>query len=78
MRQRGRVGVVASETAVLQPDFGPKRPDPPRELKPRAPAEIWRETCAAEPAEFFTPGAVLAMLADYCAHREVAEKLAAN
>ena len=37
--------------------------------------EIWRETCAAEPAEFFTPGAVAGMLADYCAHREVAEKL---
>ena len=37
--------------------------------------EIWIETCAAEPAEFFTPGAVAGMLADYCAHREVAEKL---
>lgn len=74
MRQRGRPSVVASETAVVQPDFGTKRPDPPRELTPRA-RDIWKETCAAEPAGFFTPGAVLNMLADYCAHREVAEKL---
>ena len=71
MRQRGRVSVASK---VVQPDFGPKRPDPPPDMPARQ-QEIWRETCAAEPAEFFTPGAVAGMLADYCAHREVAEKL---
>lgn len=72
MRQRGRASIAS--TSVVAPDFGTKRPDPPPELSERQ-REIWVETCAAEPAGFFTPGAVLGMLADYCAHREVAEKM---
>lgn len=72
MRQRGRVS--AAQASVVSPDFGTKRPDPPPEMPARQ-RVIWRDTCAAEVAGFFTPGAVLGMLADYCAHREVAEKL---
>ena len=66
--------ISAAEVAVVAPDFGTKRPDPPPELTARQRA-IWAETVAAEPVGFFTSGAVLAMLTDYCAHREVAEKL---
>ncbi len=61
----------------MAPNFGGKRPDPPRELTKRQ-AEIWRETTAAEPVGFFTPGAVLGMLTDYCAHRQGAEMLTAK
>jgi hypothetical protein len=71
----GRISVAAA--AVVAPDFGGKRPDPPPELNERQRA-IWTDTCAAEPVGFFTPGAVLGMLGDYCAHREVAEKLTAK
>ena len=74
MGNRGRVSIA--EAAVVAPNFGTKRPEPPPELTPRQ-QELWRETCAAEAAEFFTPGAVLGLLADYCAHREAAEKLTA-
>jgi hypothetical protein len=74
MRRAGRIS--AAESAVVAPDFGGKRPEPPPELTERQ-REIWRLTTAAEPVGFFTPGAVLAMLADYCAHREAAEKLSA-
>jgi hypothetical protein len=72
MRRAGRIS--AAEAAIVAPDFGGKRPDPPPELTERQQA-IWRETVAAEPVGFFTNGAVLGMLADYCAHRDVAEKL---
>ena len=44
---------------------------------PDIPYPAWRETCAAEPADFFSTGAVQQMLIDYVAHREVAEKLTA-
>lgn len=74
MPRTGRISAAAA--AVVNANFGTKRPDPPPELTERQ-REIWRITTAAEPAEFFTPGAVLAMLADYCAHREAAEKLTA-
>jgi hypothetical protein len=73
MRRAGRISAAEAAT-VVQPDFGGKRPDPPPELTKRE-QDIWRTTTAAEPAGFFTDGAVLAMLADYCAHRECAEKL---
>jgi hypothetical protein len=72
MRKAGRIS--AAESAVVTADFGGKRPDPPPELNERQQA-IWRITVAAEPVGFFTPGAVTGMLADYCCHREVAEKL---
>lgn len=73
---RGRGGRISAAEEVIAANFGPKRPEPPPELTSRQ-REIWQATTAAEPAEFFTPGAVLAMLADYCAHREAAEKLTA-
>lgn len=74
MRTRGRVSTA--EAAVVVAEFGGKRPDPPEHMPDRQ-AEIWRETTASEPAGFFATGAALAMLADYCRHREVAEKLTA-
>lgn len=74
---RGKGGRISvADAAVVAPNFGGKRPDPPPELPVRQ-REIWVETVAAEPVDFFTSGAVLAMLVDYCAHREVAEKLTA-
>lgn len=77
MRSRGRISAAHNEAAeVVIAEFGTKRPDPPEVMSERQ-AAIWRETTAAEPAGFFATGAVLAMLADYCRHREVAEKLTA-
>jgi hypothetical protein len=74
MRQRGRKS--SSDLAVVIPgDFG-KRPDPPDNLTERQ-AEIWRETVASEPPEFFRTAAARALLADYCRHRQAAEDVSA-
>jgi hypothetical protein len=64
----GRISATERESAIVQGDFGPKRAEPPPELT-KYEQDIWRATTAAEPAGFFTDGAVLDMLADYCAHR---------
>lgn len=74
MGTRGRMSAAHAGSAVVRAEFGGKRPDPPPELRPRQ-QEIWVETCAAEPVGFFTAGAGFALLADYCAHREAAERL---
>jgi len=73
MKQRGRRS-VASLTAVVVGDFG-KRPEPPPGLTDRQ-ADIWRAAVSVEPPEFFASGVQRDLLADYCRHREMAEKLA--
>lgn len=72
MRSRGRKS--AAELAVVIPaEFG-KRPEPPDYLTERQ-AEIWRETTASEPTDFFATAALRGLLADYCCHREAAENV---
>jgi hypothetical protein len=58
---------------VIAVDFA-KRPDPVPDLNERQ-AEIWRETVASEHVSFFDTAALRGMLADYCRHREAAEKV---
>jgi hypothetical protein len=74
MRQRGRKS-AAELAVVVSGDFG-KRPDPPDHLTERQ-AEIWRETTASEPLEFFNSAALRGLLADYCRHRQAAEDVSA-
>ena len=73
MRQRGRRS--AAELAVIVGEFG-KRPEPPDYLTGRQ-AEIWRETTASEPLDFFSSAALRGLLADYCRHRQAAEDVSA-
>jgi hypothetical protein len=40
-------------------------------------AEIWRETAASEPTDFFNTAALRGLLADYCRHRQAAEDVSA-
>jgi hypothetical protein len=74
MRQHGRKSPAAQATVIVG-EFG-KRPEPPAELTARQ-AEIWRETAASEPVEFFATAAQRGLLADYCRHREAAENVSA-
>jgi hypothetical protein len=74
MRQRGRKS-AAELAVVIAGEFG-KRPEPPDFLTERQ-AEIWRETTASEPAEFFNSAAARGLLADYCRHRQAAEDVSA-
>jgi hypothetical protein len=61
----------ADAAVVITGAFG-KRPDPPSELTERQ-AQIWRETVASEPADFFSTAALRSLLADYCRHRQSAQ-----
>lgn len=72
MRQRGRKS-AAAEAVVVTGNFG-RRPEPANDLTDRQSA-IWRETVASEHADFFQTGALRGLLADYCRHREAAEKI---
>jgi hypothetical protein len=72
MRRDGRKS--AAENAVVVPGTFGKRPQPPASLTPRQ-AEIWREVVGSEDPKFFASGASRALLSDYCAHREAAEKI---
>ncbi len=69
MKGRGRQSV----NAAVIPGGWKQRPDPPDGLTERQ-AEIWRETVSSEDPEFFATGATRAILADYCRHRESAER----
>jgi hypothetical protein len=76
MKQRGRKSAEQQAVVapvVIQGSFG-QRPDPPADMNERQ-REIWRETVACEPADFFNTAAVRALLKTYCEHREAAEKL---
>lgn len=73
MKGRGRQSLADSATVVTGA-FG-KRPDPPDGLTERQ-CDIWREIVASEDPNFFDSAALRALLADYCRHRESAEKLA--
>ena len=76
MKQRGRPSTeqkAIDSAVVIQGSFG-QRPDPPADMNGRQ-QEIWRETVACEPADFFGTAAVRALLKTYCEHREAAEKL---
>jgi hypothetical protein len=74
MRQRGRKS-AAELAVVVQGEFG-RRPEPPDYLTERQ-AEIWRETTASEPIDFFATAALRGLLADYCRHRQAAEDVSA-
>lgn len=72
MKQRGR-RTAAALAVVIPGEFG-RRPEPPDHLTERQ-AEIWRETTASEPADFFATAAARGLLADYCRHREAVENV---
>lgn len=73
MAKRGRRS--AADLSVVEGKID-KRPDPPEELN-EAQAHIWRAVVASEAADFFGTAALRAMLADYCRHRESADKVTA-
>jgi phage terminase small subunit len=74
MRSRGRRSAAEQATVIIG-EFG-KRPDPPDYLTERQ-AEIWRETAASEPIDFFNTAALRGLLADYCRHRQAVEEISA-
>jgi hypothetical protein len=71
MRQRGRR--KSAELTVLPGGLG-TRIGPPPGLSDGQKA-IWREIIADEPAEFFATAATRRLLADYCRHAELADRL---
>lgn len=74
MAKRGRQS-SAEAAVVINGAFG-KRPEPPSELTDRQ-KEIWRETVASEPADFFNTAPLRGLLMDYCRHRQSAEDVSA-
>lgn len=66
-RKPGVTGVVVS------PQFR-RRPDPPEGLT-EAQEVIWRAVVTTEDPNFFATGAVQYILADYCRHRNAADRL---
>lgn len=74
MRSRGRRSAV-EEATIIVGEFG-KRPEPPDYLTERQ-AEIWRETVASEPADFFNTSTLRSLLADFCRHRQAADDVSA-
>jgi hypothetical protein len=74
MRRRGGRRSAAEDAVVVIDGGFRRRPDPPPELTKRQ-AEIWRETVASEPVEFFNRAAERGLLAQYCRHRESSETL---
>jgi hypothetical protein len=71
MRTRGRKKSV--DTTVVQGKFGTKIA-PVSGLSVRQ-KQIWNEIIADEPADFFATAATKRLLADYCRHVELAERL---
>lgn len=65
---------AASKLVVFQGGQFANRPEPTADLNARQ-QEIWRETVRGEPAEFFATAASRGALADYCGHRDAAERL---
>lgn len=72
MAKRGRTS-AAELSVVVSGNFG-QRPEPPDDLTTRQ-GEIWRETVASEPLDFFNTAALRGLLMDYCRHREAAENV---
>jgi hypothetical protein len=73
MRTRGRRSAAETAAVIVTGAFG-RRPDPPEHFTERQ-ADIWREVVASEDVAFFNSGALRGMLADYCRHREAAERI---
>lgn len=71
--KRGRQSAADASVVVVEGKFG-QRHDPPEGLNDRQ-CEIWRQTVASEPADFFAGAACRAILADYCRHRDSAESI---
>lgn len=63
---------LAAENVVIG-NFG-RRPDPEDGLTEEE-AEIWIETVASEPSDFFNTAALRGLLKDYCRHRAASEKI---
>lgn len=60
MRRGGRRSAAEDAVVIIDGRFG-RRPDPPPELSKRQ-AEIWKETVASEPSEFFNRSAERGLL----------------
>lgn len=71
MQQRGRKSAAALSIVAGSIDG---RPNAPVELTERQ-SEIWEKTVANEPADMFRTAALQQLLADYCRHRDSAERL---
>lgn len=54
-----------------------RRPDPPNDLSDTQ-AQIWRETVASEPADFFRTSALRELLKNYCRHTATVVELDAQ
>lgn len=74
MQKRGRKSAEdRAELKIIHGTFA-ARPEPPAELNARQ-KEIWRETCASEPDDYFKTGATQTLLKAYCGHAFEVERL---
>jgi hypothetical protein len=73
MKQRGRKSAKQQMGVVIDGGFG-QRPEPLPEMTPRQ-AEIWRQTVASEPFDFFSSSTSRNMLKDLCRYREAIENI---
>lgn len=71
MQQRGRKSAAALSVVAGAIDGRPKAPDYLTERQ----RGIWERTVANEAADMFRTAALQQLLADYCRHRESAERL---
>lgn len=71
MQQRGRKSAASLSVVAGSIDGRPKAP---AELTPGQKV-IWDRTVANEASDFFRTAALQQLLADYCRHRETAERL---
>jgi hypothetical protein len=74
MGKRGRKSIAEQTIAVIGGNLD-ARPEAPGDLTARQ-MEIWNETVATEPPNYFSSAAARGILADYCRHRAEAERLA--
>ena len=75
MGKRGRKSIAEQTLSVIGGSVD-ARPEPPGDFTPRQ-MEIWNETVATEPPNYFSSAAQRGILAEYCRHRTEAERLAA-
>ncbi len=74
MGRRGRKSIAEQTIAVIGGNLD-ARPEPPGDLTPRQ-MEIWNNTVATEPPNYFASAAQRGILSDYCRHRAESERLA--
>lgn len=73
MGARGRKSSSEQNVTVIEGTFG-TRISPPEGISDEE-KQIWNETVASEPTDYFDSAAKKALLKDYCRHRATAENV---